>query len=411
MIHSVGSVNRLAPYAQYPFGQLSNQQPYGGMWPKASSNPFEQITKNAATGIANFLKSAQSVQSAASNLLQKNSTAFQARTASSSDPKSVAVTAANSASANTYRVQVDAVATVQVNTGDSLNAADNSSIQGGNNQFTITIGGKSTDISAFILSSDTNEQAMTKLQTAINNAKTGVTASIVTDKATGTAKLALTSDKTGESGQFSISDKSGNAVAAAGIGAVSQNAANASYRVNGGTVQSSQSNTIELEKGKVSATLLRATTEAATIQVAPDADNTVSLVKELIGSYNTMLSRADEAGGYLNPAIARRLDNTISSSAYAHIGIRKSADGSLQVDENKLKASLRDNYDRTVNAIAGSAGLASTLNKSAARFNDVSASSLLNRQMQSMQQFAAYQASMQSYSQLPMSGWLLNGFM
>ncbi|MCD9024978.1 flagellar filament capping protein FliD [Cohnella silvisoli] len=414
MLYSAGSANRIVPpvssYTHSPFSQTAYRQPTGS-WLKPSYNPYEQIAKTAATGIANFLKSAQSVQSSANSLLQKSTSSLQARETVSSDNKSISASAESGASFHTYQVTVSSIAESQKNSGASLNTGSLTGIQSGTNQIKLTIGGKSTTISSHIAASDTNEQALTKIKTAINDAKTGVTASVVNDSHTGTSKLELKSDKTGTDQAFAIADVTGNAATTAGITTATTAAANASYSLDGGASQSSQTNRIELEKGKVTATLLQPTAGAVDIEVRPDEKGTVEQVKKLISSYNTMHDRLKEAGGYLNPSVKRSLEAVVSSISYEQIGIEKNGDGTLKLDETKLKQRLSANYEQTKRSISGSNGMAKALEKATDRFNDTSASALLNQKMQAMQQFAAYQSSMQSYIQLPTTGLLVNSFL
>ncbi|SFM55500.1 Flagellar hook-associated protein 2 N-terminus, partial [Paenibacillus sp. 1_12] len=108
------------------------------------SKPYEQYIKTAATGIINFLKSAQDMQASAQKLMQKDNSSFQARTAESSDSKKVTATASAGAASKTYEVKVNAIATSQTNNGTFLSKADPSVVSKGTNQFNITIGGKTT---------------------------------------------------------------------------------------------------------------------------------------------------------------------------------------------------------------------------------------------------------------------------
>jgi phage gpG-like protein len=171
----------------------------------------------------------------------------------------------------------------------------------------------------------------------------------------------------------------------------------------------SQSNTIVLEKGKLTDKLLKAAPEAVEISVRPDEDKTVEQAGKLIAGYNEMHSRLNKAEGSLSPAVKRSLENAVSSNAYEQIGIRMNGDGTLELDEEKLIESLSMNYEQTRKALIGSNGLAKSLEKATDRFNDVSASSLLNRNMLAMQQFATYQSSMQVSLQIPTKGLLVNG--
>ncbi|MFD0673361.1 flagellar filament capping protein FliD [Cohnella sp. GCM10027633] len=390
----------------------SYRQPFARQ-PLAINNPYERFVKSAATGIAGFLKAAQDVQAAAKSLLGKDDSGLHARAATTTDAKKVTASAVAGASAKSYEVKASALATSQTNGGSWLARTDASAASEGTNRFKITIGGKSTTVSAFVSSTDSNDRALTKLKDAINEAKTGVTASIATDEATGRRKLELKSDKTGTDAKFEIEDVSGNAVAATGIGTATTEASNASYSVNGGAAQSSQSNEVELEKGKVKATLLAPTTEEVTIEVRPDADQATKQVKQLLSSFNAMHERGDAASGYLHSSILRSLDTIASSSAYGDIGIRRNGDGTLKLDEQQFRKSLSTDGERASKAIGG---LADRLSSMAQRFNQVPASSLMNAKAQGLQQFLQYQTSMfQAPAAYAMpfapSGLLLNGFM
>src|SRR5687767_12729646 len=112
MLYSAGMSSLIVPsipsFMQSPFRQSAYRQ-FAGSWLKSSPNPFEQVAKTAATGIANFFKSAQKAQSAANELLQKNSSSLQAREALSSDKTKVSVWAESGASFNTYKVKVNSL--------------------------------------------------------------------------------------------------------------------------------------------------------------------------------------------------------------------------------------------------------------------------------------------------------------
>jgi len=372
------------------------------------SASYEQYMKNAATGIANFLKASLKMQESARELLDKETSAFQARTTESSDSKTVTASASDGAAVGSYAVKVESIATEQINSGTSLSKSDATTVSSGVNEFNITIGGKTTKVSAAISASDTNEQALTKLRDAINQAKTGVTASVVTDQETGKIRLELRSDRTGTDYAFEVEDVTGQAMAATGVTQVTRQATNASYRVNGGPLQTSQSNTIELEKGKVTATLAAPSSETVNILVRADSDKILSQVKELVSNYNAMFGRLKEAGGVMNASVRHGLDAVFSLSAYERFGITRHADGTLRLNEEQLKRSLDVNFEQTSRAIIGRYGLAERLSAAAERFHEVPASSLLNNKARQLQHLAMYQRSMQMWMSPSGSGWLMN---
>lgn len=409
-INAYSTMNPISRVTSLNFNAYNNPGSNASIISKfvSKSNVYEQYIKTAATGIANFLKSAQEMQASAQQIMQKDHSSFQARTAESSDKMKVTAAASAGAASRTYEVKASAIATSQTNSGSFLSKPDTSVVSKGLNQFNITIGGKTTKVSAGISDQDTNDQALTKLRDAVNAAKTGVTASIVTDEQTGNKKLELSSDKTGTDQAFEVDDVTGNAMSATGVKHATQLASNASYSVNGGVTQTSQSNTIDLEKGKATATLKAPSMEAVNIQIKPDEDKVIAQVKDLVTSYNTMHDRLKEAGGVMDSSVRKSMESLVGSSTYERIGIRRNGDGTLKLDEEQLKKSLRANFEQTTKAISGNYGLADRLSSAADRYNDVSASSLLNAKARQVQQFAMYQSSMQMAMPTLAGGWILN---
>jgi flagellar hook-associated protein 2 len=376
------------------------------------SKPYEQYMKTATTGIVDFLKSVQDMQESTRKLMQqeqeKENSSFQARTAESSDSNKVTAVASAGAASKTYEVKVNAIATSQTNSGTLLSGADSSVVSTGINEFNMTIGGKTTKVSVVISDHATNDQALTKLKDAVNTAQTGVTATVVTDKDTGNKKLELRSDMTGTDQAFEVEDIIGNAMSATGANNATTLASNASYSVNGGETQTSQSNTIVLEKGIVMATLMTPTMEAVSIRVKPDNDKVISQVKDLVSSYNAMYSRLKEAGGVMDSSIRKSMDSLVGSLTYERIGIHRHGDGTLKLNEEQFEKSLSLNFEQTTKAIGGKFGLVDRLSSAAERFNEVPASSLLNQKARQAQQFAIYQSSMQIAMSTHASGWFVN---
>jgi len=403
------SLAPVAPLAYSPFNQAGNKHS-SGMWTKSYPTPYDKYVRTAAAGIAGFLESVQSLRSSARDMLAKGTSALQAREAKASDPSALNVRAQDGASAKSYRVRIDSLAQAQKNAGKDLRADEAAGIGERTNRFKLTYGGKETTISARFGATDTNDGALVKLRDAINQAKTGVTASVVKDPENGAARLELKGNDTGADRGFSIEDESGQAVAWSGIGAKAEAASDASYTVDG-VRSTSSSNAIELEKGKTSATLLKASPNEVEVRVGADERKALDQVSRLLGAYNGAIGQLRENGGYLNPQVKRSLENAANADAFSGIGIRRNADGTLALDERAFKASLNGNLERTAKALEGRYGLAGRLGKEADRLQDVPASALMNKSMLALQQFAAYQSTMQSYLQIPTTGLLVNQFL
>ncbi|WP_276355572.1 flagellar filament capping protein FliD [Cohnella caldifontis] len=383
---SIPSVQRIMA-ATYAHNLTYYRQPVE--WPFAktarggSSSPADPLYRAAASGLSSVLKGAKDLRASAEDLLDSGGSAFQSREARSSDKTAVAASASDGAKIASYRIKVDQTAAAQVNGGTWLSAASPAAIQGGTNEMKITVGGKTSYVSAFISGSDTNGQALAKIRDAINGAHAGVTARIVNDAKAGTARLELTGDATGAKNAFGVADVTGNAAAAAGIRNVTAAAADAVYSVNGGPIRISSSNTIELEKGKASATLLKPTSQDAEVRVEPNAQEIVDRVKRLAADYNALRRRMDESGAFLSPSVRRGLDSAVQG--YESIGLRRKADGTLELDESKFKASLESRYDDTRDDVSGRFGLAGKLSSAAGRLEDVPPASLLSSSFRNLQ--------------------------
>lgn len=408
-LNRVSQINRITPvlalYKQPNYDGLPEGRPITTPF---LSYMYDQQAKTQAMGLAGFLKSVRSVKNTADHMLNKETAFLQDRTAVSSNASKMTASAASGAAVKSYKVQFQSFAAAQTNAGSSLSKSSLTAINSGMNEMKLTIGDKSTSIFTTISSTDTNETALTKLKNSINKAKSGVTASIVQDTTRGTSKLNLQSDQTGTNQAFTLTDVTGNAASATGILNVSTTAANSSYRVNDGELQTSQSNTISLEDEKATATLIAPTTDSVQINIRPDEEKAVKEIKQLIDGYNEMHASMKEAGAYFNPTIKRRLEDAVDSEAYEQIGIRKTASGTLQLNEEKFRSSLRIDLGHTQSVIAGKWGLAKSLSGTAERFDSLPPIALLNRKLEQRLPFAAYLSWMPSNLQLPTTGTLFD---
>ena len=229
---------------------------YSSLWNNKGStsnvpmvNSINQVAKSgySNTGISsstansmNRLTSALALKTDAEDLTNSakkitdstNSGTFAQKSASSEDSTKVTATAENGAYNTVYQIKVDQIATAQVNTGGAVDKNQISSIQAGTNTITIAAAGKSKDISFSVTAGDSNEAVLNKMAKAINDSQAGVKAVVVKNSSNNNIKLQLTLDKTGTNNIFSITDKTGNAVASTGIDNISSKAVDAKYEIN-----------------------------------------------------------------------------------------------------------------------------------------------------------------------------------
>ncbi|MDR1117227.1 MAG: flagellar filament capping protein FliD [Oscillospiraceae bacterium] len=267
----------------------------------------------------------------------------------SSDSEIMEVKATGTVSVNRIpetSVQIDRIAMGQENTGNSLK----SSVKFGDvkdYRFEIKTEKGTKAFSVSVTASDTNESVQQKAAAAINSADIGVTASYTKNEGQGTGFLTVKSNSVGDqdSAKFMIKDITpGGIVSKTGLDAVSREAQDAAYRVNGGKLQQSSTNNVNLGNG-LSAILKGASEDEIKVTVGQDSSYAVGKVNELVKEYNSLVGGAFDNLGSKG---ANKLFNSLVGVAKTYmpslsrIGINLSDDGSLKIDSKKLEQSAAD---------------------------------------------------------------------
>lgn len=220
--------------------------------------------------------------------------------------------------------------------------------------------------SADIFVSSTNEDGSAKTYNqmyqdavkAINaNSDLGVRATVSNEE--GKVSLVLTAKNMGKDAGFTVEGEEG---AAAGIKSAALNAQDAVYTVteHGNTQTfSSSSNKVTLDYGRIDAQLH--STGETTVFTGVDEDKVVSAVKDLMNSYNSVTSMLSANSGR-GTGVANHLESfkrgMADEKTLAAIGITFDKSGNMKLDEDKLKESLRTDYEWTKNIIGGQYGMA-----------------------------------------------------
>jgi flagellar capping protein FliD len=370
-------------------------------------SPVQASYREAASEIAQLLDAADQVRSAAIQVRRPDVSGLLARIAEHDAPDAIGVTAEFDASLTTYRLRVERLASAQSNEGVSLPKSSPSTVRTGLNRMAITTGGNTTIVSALIFPDDTHEQVLAKWRNAINLAEAGVKAVIVNDPAADSARLVLRAEHAGRRYAFRVSDVTGNAATVLGIDRVHEMASDAAYSVDGGQVQTSESNEIGLDGGKLRIRLNAPTVSEVLIRVLPDADRAIRDVKTLLEAYQLLCKRATDRSGYLNDTVRHFVGQVVQG--FESIGIANGADGTLKLDEAKFAESLLHRYEWTRQLIGDSMGLADRLSRIAEQFERVPPSSLLNAGMRELQTYVAYRPPEGHYLQIPLTGLIHDG--
>ena len=365
---------------------------------------LEKKTTTQITAIG-ALKGAISDFQAALGALNKPNL-FQARSATSSKSDLVGVTAATTAGAGSYQLEVKSLASSsKVALAAVSNTADAPArFAKGALQISLGVPGDPPSSESFSVNIDDSNNTLSGMRDAISAAgkDMGVSATIVTDEHG--SRLVLSSTKTGagrditvsatdagplESGQLSLSTLAFDG-SASGTGAgprILSTAQSAELYVDGLKIVS--------ESNKVSGAIdgvtldLKAKTPAGeplTIGVSEDKAGVKKQIQSFVDSYNKLIGvinaqtkvtsvgegKAPVTGALVGDATARSLLNTIRNElvnvqgdgairALTDIGITTQKDGTLAIDSTKLDKAMANSFAELPALFTGEQGLATRL--------------------------------------------------
>ncbi len=234
--------------------------------------------------------------------------------------------------------------------------------------FTITNNGGT----AATITTGSGVNTLADLQTAINSAGLGLTASIIND-ASG-SRIAIASNTSGTNGNFTVTST--------GTGFVFSQAAtgnNASLTVNGISI-SSASNTVSGAAPGLTLNLLGASPgTSVSLRVAPDTAAASTAINQFVTDYNTVMTDLNaefaNAAGYgqgslaQDPTVRNLQSELLQAMNYTaapasgsstttvpnltSMGLSVNADGTLSVNSSTLSSVLQNNYSDVQNFFQG----------------------------------------------------------
>jgi flagellar capping protein FliD len=315
---------------------------------------------DAKSYMANLKKFGGGLRATTSNFLSAESL-FNRLLGSSSNPSAAGIEVTNQRNANaffnaggTMSLSINQLAQSQENRSNSLLATGINNVQSGFNHFSIEKDGRTSNFNITVNATDSNRTVQQKMADAINRQNTGITARVDYNATTRESALVLTTRETGANQSFSIQDTNGNAVSNLGIGNMTRQAQDASYTVDG-NAYTSNTNTVELSNG-LSATFLKEA-NSIDINVARDDKSINNAIRELVNNFNQLREAAmDNRTDRGAQNLISRLDGLSSafSVSLSRAGVTQNRDGYLQIDTEKLEASIKDgSAERTFGANAG----------------------------------------------------------
>ena len=316
---------------------------------------------------------------------------FQQRAASVSAEETIAVTASSKAVPASYSIEVGALATRQKVASQTF--AD---VQApiGWGTLTITIDGE-----AFAVDVDAEAMALVDVRDAINDAASGVEATIITT--TDGARLVLTSRETGANQEFSIAASGGDgglavfdySTAVPGTYSVVTSAADASLTIDGFAVTSSGNTVSDAIEGVTIELLAANPGEPATFEISFDRGASRDILANFVAAYNALANtikketefdfEAGLRGALLGDSTTRGIQSSLrrelsrvvggaglSFSTLAEIGIVTTLSGTLEIDASRLDAAFASDFDGIGRLFANEDGIGSQMLPLVERFLD-----------------------------------------
>ncbi len=383
-LNSYNSINRYASSNLYNVSNLMNNQSkiLQSLYDKNNSKLNSILEQRSSAFnenlqlISNYNANSKEFFSGFNNnmgALQKSSAALKDYSASSvfnptgytsSNSNVVSVSSGSTYSAGNINVEVKQIATGQTTQSASMDSNAIGGFNGSNNLKITTGDGKTANLNFNFLPTTTNKQAMQEIAKSVNNAKLGVSASLV--EKDGKSTLQLTSTNTGERATINLqmSDNLQQKLNPQ----TTQVAQNAVYTINN-VEKTSQTNNVSLTingTNSVNATL-KGVGEATLGKSNMDTAKVVDAVKTFAKDINNAV---DFLNKNLNKSTAvKALSNSLSSFQYrssslGEIGINVN-NGKMTVDEGKLTKALTDSPNKVKSLLGSASGLATQVNTTA----------------------------------------------
>jgi flagellar hook-associated protein 2 len=295
---------------------------------------------------------------------------FALRTAKSSDEAVLTASASKGTTTGNFTVTVSRLAKSDTYASNNF-ATDISTLT----QTGTLVIQKGSDDPVTITIDDSNN-TLQGIKNAINNADAGFTASIIRDGSAAPYRLVITSDDSGTANALTITNNVNQGAGQALSLTQTIAADDAALQINGVDITSSSNSVSDAIEG---VTLqLKASSGTAVVTIERDIDAIVEGVKDLAVKYNDVVayiksqfrydSTKKQAGILSGDFTLRETQSMLSStlsqsissdnatlSLLSQVGLNIAGDGTLSVDETKLKQSLSSDFRGTAHVLLADA--------------------------------------------------------
>lgn len=361
---------------------------------EAQLNRLETATTTKISALGTLRTALSSFQTALKGL--NDIKLFENRSAKSSNTDLLTATASKTAQSGTYSVKVEQLATGSKTATKALEGDFTTSTSG---TLTVKVGG-GEDINVGIEEGASLTQVKDALNAALKDS--GVSANLLTDPSTGKTRLVMSSSNTGEGKDVSIT-ASGELEAftintankaTAEEGGWLEQAQNAKFTIDGLALESA-TNKVEGAIPDVTLDLVAADKDKSiTVTVAQDQEGVTANIKKFVDAYNNLIKTTNSltkvtkvgedgtplTGGLVGDSSVRSILSGIQNELISaggsdgvrllsDLGITTQKDGTLGIDDKKLKTALENNFDAVGSFFTGDTGLMSRLNNRVDGFN------------------------------------------
>ncbi|HMX53159.1 MAG TPA: flagellar filament capping protein FliD [Plasticicumulans sp.] len=367
--------------------------------PTARLDSASTLNDARISALGKITSALDKLQTAAGTLASPNT--FQTKTATVSDPSALSVTAARTAAAGSYTVEVSQLARADKLASASFNTAFETV---GTGTLTISFGTWNSGSSTFTPNAakpstsiviDATNNTLSGIRDAINAAGAGVTASIVGDGSG--QRLVFSGSESGAANglKISVSDNDGNSTDAGGLSQFAfdpaatagsgrnltqtVSAQDAKFKLDGLSLTSS-TNLVGSAVSGLTLNLRTVTSSPVTVDIARDDSAAAKAVSGLVDAYNEVVSAVKSASSFDSESkkggpligdasvlsVMGRLRGLMTSSiaglggvsSLKAVGVSFQKDGTLSFDSSTLADALSSNAD-SVARLFGATGKAS----------------------------------------------------
>lgn len=249
------------------------------------------------------------------------------------ETEAVSVSVEDNAEVGEYEIEVEQVASTQLNETEAVAAEDPTELTDTLNHVEIGIDDEITDVLIERTPDQTNEDLFETVARSINEENLGVNARVVTND-NGEISLALTSIESGEDASFTVGGNLGEAL---NLNAVDRPAQDAVIRVDDEIITST-TNLIELDGGKVGIKINAETTIPFDLHIEVSGKGALSAAKRFANNFNQAMTYLQGLNNVQADLLSKQFERAVTNNEeeFRELGIELNADKEVVIDEEQF---------------------------------------------------------------------------